>query len=118
MAQRGGEVDFWAQNEDVFSTTPTVSAQGGKQEGSGRSDDIPAWLSEGEYVIDAESVALLGDGSGDAGARRLDEMRRNLRKHKGKNLTKGQFSQKAKSPDQYMNKLRRKAKYEHGGLHA
>ncbi len=118
MAQRGGEVDHWAQNADVFSTIPTVSAQGGKPEGNGRSDDIPAWLSEGEYVIDAESVALLGDGSGDAGARRLDEMRRNLRKHKGKNLKKGQFSQKAKSPDQYMNKLRRKAAtYEHGGVH-
>ena len=117
MSQRGGKVDYWAQNADVFNTTPTVSAQGGKQEGNGRSDDIPAWLSEGEYVIDAESVALLGDGSGDAGARRLDEMRRNLRKHKAKNLGKGQFSHKAKSPDQYMNKLRRKAKYEHGGVH-
>ena len=117
VGQRGGKVDHWAQNADVLNTTPTVSARGGKQEGSGRSDDIPAWLSEGEYVIDAESVALLGDGSGDAGARRLDEMRHNLRKHKGKNLNKGQFSQKAKSPDQYMNKLRRKAKYEHGGVH-
>ena len=117
IGQRGGKVDYWEQNADVFSTTPTVSAQGGKQEGSGRSDDIPAWLSEGEYVIDAESVSLLGDGSGDAGARRLDEMRRNLRKHKGKNLGKGQFSHKAKSPDQYMNKLRRTAKYEHGGVH-
>jgi len=117
--QRGGMVDHWAQNADVFSTTPTVSKRGGHQEGegSGRSDDIPAWLSEGEYIIDAESVALLGDGSGDAGARRLDEMRRNLRKHKGKNLRKGQFSHKAKSPDQYMNKLRRTARYEHGGVH-
>lgn len=114
--QRGGLVDHWAQNDDVFSTTPTVSARGGKQEGSGRSDDIPAWLSEGEYVMDAESVALLGDGSGDAGARRLDEMRRNLRKHKGKGLSQGKFSQKAKSPDQYMNKLRRVAKHEHGGV--
>ena len=31
--------------------------------GTGRSDDIPAVLSDGEYVIDSESVALLGDGS-------------------------------------------------------
>tara|TARA_R110002126_G_scaffold203064_6_gene350404 strand:- start:6896 stop:8752 length:1857 start_codon:yes stop_codon:yes gene_type:complete len=71
--------------------------------GTGRSDDIPARLSDGEYVMDAESVALLGDGSGDAGAKRLDEMRTNLRKHKGKNLSKGGFSHKAKAPANYMS---------------
>lgn len=114
----GGLATYWEQNEDVANTIPTVSKTGGrhvKGPGSGRSDDIPAVLSDGEYVIDAESVALLGDGSGNAGARRLDEMRKNLRKHKGKNLSKGGFSHKAKTPDQYMNRLRRKAKYEYGG---
>jgi hypothetical protein len=118
--QRGGEFSYWDQNQDVPDTTPGVSARGRyvKGKGNGRSDDIPARLSDGEYVIDAESVALLGDGSGDAGAQRLDEMRKNLRKHKGKNLGKGEFSHKAKHPDQYMGKLRRRAKtYEHGGVH-
>lgn len=70
--------------------------------GTGRSDDIPAVLSDGEYVMDAETVALLGDGSTDEGARRLDEMRKNLRKHKAKNLSKGGFSHAAKSPEQYL----------------
>lgn len=70
--------------------------------GTGRSDDIPAVLSDGEYVIDSESVALLGDGSTDAGARRLDEMRENLRKHKSKKLAKGGFSDDAKKPERYM----------------
>lgn len=70
--------------------------------GTGRSDDIPAVLSDGEYVIDSESVALLGDGSTDAGARRLDEMRNNLRKHKSKKLAKGGFSDAAKKPERYM----------------
>ena len=74
--------------------------------GTGRSDDIPARLSDGEYVIDAETVALLGDGSGKSGAARLDEMRQNLRKHKAKNLSKGGFSHKAKSPQNYMGRLR------------
>lgn len=74
--------------------------------GTGRSDDIPARLSDGEYVIDAETVALLGDGSGKAGAQRLDEMRRNLRQHKATNLKKGGFSHKAKSPEGYMPRLR------------
>ena len=106
--QRGGEFDYWSQNADVPRAAPSVAASGRyvKGEGTGRSDDIPARLSDGEYVMDAESVALLGDGSGDAGARRLDEMRRNLRKHKATNLQKGGFSHKAKRPDQYMGRLR------------
>ncbi len=102
--QRGGEFDYWSQNADVPRAAPSVAASGRyvKGAGTGRSDDIPARLSDGEYVMDAESVALLGDGSGDAGARRLDEMRSNLRKHKAKNLMKGGFSHKAKKPHQYM----------------
>jgi hypothetical protein len=102
--QRGGEFDYWSQNADVPRAAPSVAASGRyvKGEGTGRSDDIPARLSDGEYVIDAESVSLLGDGSGDAGAQRLDEMRTNLRKHKATNLRKGGFSHKAKQPHQYM----------------
>ncbi len=110
---RGGSpvsrMSYYQQNADVPATIPTVSRRGGhhvRGPGTGRSDDIPARLSDGEYVIDAETVALLGDGSGDAGARRLDEMRRNLRKHKATNLKKGEFTHKAKSPEGYMPRLR------------
>lgn len=71
--------------------------------GTGRSDDIPAVLSDGEYVIDAETVALLGDGSSKAGAKKLDQMRVSIRKHKGKNLAKGKFSVNAKRPEAYMS---------------
>lgn len=71
--------------------------------GDGRSDDIPAMLSDGEYVVDAESLALLGNGSRTAGAKKMDEFRINLRKHKGKNLAKGKFSAKAKRPEAYMS---------------
>jgi hypothetical protein len=121
--QRGGEFDYWEQNQDVPNAAPAVSREGGHHvqgPGSGRSDDIPAYLSDGEYVIDAESVSLLGDGSGSEGARRLDEMRRELRKHKAGKMKKGEFTNKAKNPRAYMNnvkKLRRTVKYEHGGLH-
>jgi hypothetical protein len=71
--------------------------------GTGRSDEIPALLSDGEYVIDAETVALLGDGSGKAGAQRLDEFRAKIRKHKGRNLAKGKFSVNAKRPERYLS---------------
>jgi hypothetical protein len=71
--------------------------------GTGRSDDIPAVLSDGEYVIDAETVALLGDGSNKAGAKKLDELRVKVRKHKGQKLAKGRFSANAKKPEAYLS---------------
>ena len=70
--------------------------------GSGRDDTIDAKLSDGEYVMDAETVAMVGDGSTDEGARRLDKMRVELRRHKGKALAKGKFSPNAKSPLSYL----------------
>ena len=70
--------------------------------GSGRSDHVPAMLSDGEYVMDAETVAMLGDGSNKAGADKLDQFRVNLRKHKGKQMAKGKFSLSAKAPEAYM----------------
>lgn len=55
--------------------------------GTGQSDEIeattpsgrPVLLSDGEYVIDAPTVAALGDGSTNAGARRLDALRKQIR---------------------------------------
>jgi hypothetical protein len=70
--------------------------------GTGRSDDIPAMLSDGEYVFDAETVALLGDGSSKAGAKKLDDLRVKVRRHKGKKLAKGKFSHDAKPAEKYM----------------
>ena len=51
-------------------------------EGDGQSDDIPAMLADGEYVIDAETVAQIGNGSTKAGAQALDKFRENIRAHK------------------------------------
>jgi hypothetical protein len=70
--------------------------------GSGRDDKIPALLSDGEYVMDAETLALLGDGSTKEGAKRMDEFRAKIRKHKGSALSRGRISPNAKSPDKYM----------------
>lgn len=99
---------------NVAQPEPVLKAQGGLSKiaylaqgsGSGRDDTIDARLSDGEYVIDAETVALLGDGSTKAGAAKLDKMRSELRKQKGKKLAKGQFSTAAKSPLDYMRGAR------------
>ena len=70
--------------------------------GDGRDDQIPALLSDGEYVVDAETVALLGNGSNKAGAEMLDAFRVNVRKQKGQKLARGEFSENAKRPEHYM----------------
>lgn len=72
-------------------------------DGDGREDLIPARLSDGEYVMDAETVALLGNGSSKAGAAKLDQFRVNIRKHKGRSLAKGKFSVDAKRPEAYFS---------------
>lgn len=70
--------------------------------GDGREDAIPAMLSDGEYVVDAETVALLGNGSNKAGAKALDELRVRVRQHKGGDLAVGKFTRPAKRPEQYL----------------
>lgn len=73
----------------------------GDGRGDGRSDHVDAKLSPGEFVMDAETVSLLGNGDSDAGARELEHMRQNIRKQKGKALAKGKFSPDAKAPGAY-----------------
>ena len=55
--------------------------------GTGQSDDIPAMLHDGDYVMDADVVAALGDGSSKAGREVLEGFRSQIRhdeKAKGK----------------------------------
>lgn len=94
----------YAQGGEVMGGGMPMSAESFAVQGAGtgRSDEIPALLSDGEYVFDAETVALLGDGSTKAGADRLDQFRVNIRKHKGQQLAKGGFSPDAKSPEHYL----------------
>lgn len=109
MAQAWPQITGGAYNIPV--QRPAGLARGGalsqiaymaRGSGSGRDDTIDAKLSDGEYVMDAETVALLGDGSTKAGAERLDAMRSQLRRQKGRELAKGKFSPNAKSPLAYL----------------
>jgi len=51
-------------------------------DGDGTSDSIPAMLANGEFVIPADVVASLGNGSNDSGAKVLDEFMKTIREHK------------------------------------
>lgn len=91
----GGAADDGAANDDVMRHLVAYAQGGGHQGpgqvrgiGSGQDDKIPAWLSDGEYVWSAQDVADLGDGSTDAGVRRLDQMRQMVRKQAGRKNVK------------------------------
>ena len=69
----------------------------------GQDDVVDIKAAPGEYIFDAETVSALGDGNTEAGAKRLDEMRRNIREHKrGGALT--EIAAQAKSPAEYLPK--------------
>lgn len=53
-----------------------------KGAGAGLSDSIPANLSDGEYVMPADVVSMMGDGSTDAGGRKLDGLVAKVRMEK------------------------------------
>jgi hypothetical protein len=69
--------------------------------GDGQSDDIPAMLADGEYVLDAEIVSALGNGSTKAGSQLLDEFRHHIRNHK-RSGTLSSIPPKSKSPLEYL----------------
>jgi uncharacterized protein YcfJ len=60
-----------------------------KGKGDGTSDSIAAMLANGEFVVPADVVSSLGNGSNDAGAKVLDEFLRTIRAHKRKADPKG-----------------------------
>jgi hypothetical protein len=101
--------DFLANGGQPMNTNVPVLAgrkdyrQGSYVEGAGdgQSDDIPAMLADGEYVIDSEVVSALGNGSNKAGAKVLDKMRENIRKHK-RSGSLNSIPPKAKSPLSYI----------------
>lgn len=72
-----------------------------KGHGGGQDDVVDIKAAPGEYVLDAEFVSSLGDGNTDEGARKLDEMRKNLRNHKRKGPLSS-IPPRAKKPEHYL----------------
>jgi hypothetical protein len=76
-----------------------------KGPGDGVSDDIPAQignkqparLADGEFVIPARIVSELGNGSTDAGARRLYQMMDRINSGRAKTTKKGKFAEDTKA---------------------
>ena len=65
-----------AETSETVEEMPLMAARGGALNGpgKGRDDQIPVLASDGEYIIAADVVSGLGDGSTKAGAQTLDAM--------------------------------------------
>lgn len=84
---------YFAKGGEVVDHNPEFFSEGGlgslknryvKGKGDGTSDSIPAMLANGEFVIPADVVSSLGNGSNDSGAVLLDEFLKTIREHKRK----------------------------------
>lgn len=73
LAKSGGALGHYGGRED-FKDGKHVAG-----EGDGQSDDIPAWLADGEFVFPADVVSALGNGSTKAGTDKLYEMMHSIR---------------------------------------
>ena len=78
-------------------------------DGDGTSDSVPAMLANGEFVIPADVVSGLGNGSNDAGAKVLDQFLSTIRSHKQKHDTK-HLPPDSKGPLAYLLEAKRKVK--------
>jgi hypothetical protein len=81
-------------------TTRNYLAEGGFAHG-GQADTIPAMLSEGEFVIPADVVSILGDGNSRAGGSALQQMMQQIRAGAGRTNTKS-IPAKAKPATAYL----------------
>ena len=79
-------------------------------EGDGQSDDIPAWLADGEFVFPADVVSALGNGSTKAGTDKLYEMMHNIRDRARSKGPKDLPPPALKSPLDYLKSSKRSAK--------
>jgi hypothetical protein len=77
-------------------------------DGDGTSDSVNAKLADGEFVIPADVVAKLGNGSNNAGANVLDQFLSTIREHKQENGTK--LEPDSKGPLAYLLDAKKKAK--------
>lgn len=104
LAKSGGALGHYKGREDF---------KGGKHvagEGDGQSDDIPAWLADGEFVFPADVVSALGNGSSKAGTDKLYEMMHNIRDRARSKRPKDLPPPAFKSPLDYLKSSKRSAK--------
>ena len=106
-----------AEGGSIQEHNPQFYSEGGlsakhryvKGPGDGTSDSVPAMLANGEFVIPADVVSSLGNGSNDSGAKILDEFLKTIRNHKHKSNAK-KLPPDSKGPLSYLQQAKKKVK--------
>jgi len=102
-----------AEGGEIEGHNPEFYSEGGLQHfvqggGTGTSDSVPAMLANGEFVIPADVVSGLGNGSNDSGAQILDQFLKAIRAHKQSNKPED-LPPDSKGPLGYLLEAKRKA---------
>lgn len=79
---QGGLASTHPAGEPQFYSEGGLGNMYVKGDGDGTSDDVPAMLANNEFVIPADVVSALGNGSSEAGAGVLENFMYEIRKHK------------------------------------
>jgi hypothetical protein len=109
------DISYSAMSHGGEAHNPQFYSEGGlkntyvKGDGDGTSDSVPAMLANGEFVIPADVVASLGNGSSDSGSKVLDEFLQVIRKHKADH-TPDKLPPDSKGALTYLNIATKKAK--------
>ncbi len=77
--------------------------------GDGTSDQIPAMVANSEFVLPADIVSALGNGSSDSGADILDQFIKTIREHKHSNPP-GELPPESKGPLEYLSSAQMKGR--------
>ena len=114
----GNNIQTKAEGGPIEGHNPTFFSEGGlgsmdnryvNGDGDGTSDSIAAMLADGEFVIPADVVADLGNGSNEAGASILNQLLISIRqdRHPGSD---GKLPKDSKGPLAYLLDAKRKVK--------
>ena len=104
----------YAQGGLSQTHNPSFFSEGGMEnryvegDGDGTSDDVAAMLANGEFVIPADIVAALGNGSNDAGAHVLDQFLSVVRQDNHSNAP-DELPPESKGPLAYLAQAQKRA---------
>jgi hypothetical protein len=76
-------------------------------DGDGTSDSVPAMVAKDEFVLPADVVSSLGNGSSEAGASVLDQFVEIIRQHKQSNQP-SELPPQSKGPLEYLSSAMKK----------
>ena len=101
LAKSGGALSHYGGRENYKDGKHVAG------DGDGQSDDIPAWLADSEFVLPADVVAALGNGSTKAGTDKLYEMMYAIRERARSTGPKDLPPPALKSPLDYLKSSKR-----------